>query len=252
MRRIITVFLLLSLFAAAGFCQVDTPADDKPIILGISVTGTADSYKFGEIIYLHRITKYSLKYSYYSLDPSLVLTYKRHSFGLGPRIFFIDRYTREGAHKAWGAQLFYHYAFRKPEKAFNYFAFYNLSYARTATHNEGYWAYDQYPGVHMIFNTHTDHINNEIGLGVRYTFLERFYATTSLSAGIHLFRYYRSESSPDLPDDPYLNYTEHGNFLNYGEPTGFFRVGVGYNFVRLKKGDKTSVHSGGAGGRHKG
>jgi hypothetical protein len=229
------IIIIAALSFKAAFCQHDTANKEngKPFSLGVSLTTTLNTYNFEGLAYTRVFRAQRISNMLFSLDPSVVFSIKKHSFSLGPNIFIIPEIVDDQKHSAWGAQFNYQYLFRKPEKAFNYFAFYNLAFARTTLKSEVYWNSPEYSDIKLKFHDYKNHVNNTIGIGLQYKFLERFYVMASISAGIQLFEYHSETSCPTLPDNQELNSSEKGNYLNYGELTGSYRVGIGYNFLEF-------------------
>jgi hypothetical protein len=239
------VFLVFTIFSIGTIlCQVDTlKKNRKSFNLGICVMGTIDNAMFDGLAYTKIFRKDAEKWLYYSLDPSLVFSVKKHSFSLGPKIFILHDGSYNGNEKAFGGQFNYQYTFRKPDKSFNYFTFYNLAFVQTSRTLEGYGSEPPYSTFYFISRHYENHFNNEIGLGVLYSFInsfyqykffQGFYIMASLSAGVDLFQRNSKLSCPDLPDNSSFNYLQKGDYLSSGQLTGFIRGGIGYNFLRHK------------------
>jgi hypothetical protein len=243
MKKPIAILIIILISWGTVFCQVDTiKKTQKPYSLGICIMGTIDNYFFDGLAYTKIFRKGGTKYLYYSIEPSMVFSIKKHSFSLGPKIFFFTKSYVDRKDKALGGQFNYQYTFRKPDKSFNYFAFYNLAFVQTSRTYEGYGSDPPFSTFYFISRHYENHFNNEIGLGVQYSFInsfyqykffQGFYVMASVSAGINLFQRNSELSCPTLPDYPAFNYLQKGDYLSYGTLTGFIRAGIGYNFWRF-------------------
>ncbi|HLG36444.1 MAG TPA: hypothetical protein VI757_16315, partial [Bacteroidia bacterium] len=153
-------------------------------------------------------------------DPAIVISYKRNSLSIGPKVFLVNSGTIASGGNWRGLRANYQYTFINPSRKCNLLLFYEFSAIKYF--NESSSGY----GDHMVTRiSFKNYINHEIGIGTRYKLLKSFYLNSSYAIGICLNKSYTTISGPLICTIPF-------DFPPYSvnRLTGFFRVGLQYDF----------------------
>jgi hypothetical protein len=160
-------------------------------------------------------------------NPSVVANYKKHTLFLGP-LFSAGVHPTENIILP-GLQLGYQIYPNGKGKVFSFFFEYNFNFLSAkikSGQTDFYWGYNKYTGERLIKILNNSHY---LSYGFNVHFLKYFYFSTSLGLGKS---WYKEESIWKANTGEKFS---SGGKRNFNYINGLFKVGIGCNFLNIKK-----------------